>query len=265
MEIYHQDSFINPDIESLISVYIREYDIAKANISILLSKGLISYEQYNYYYNLPPDQRKIQIGCLQRDNKEINEGLKKGFAEYRKLFFESNDLTYNDILSIKKDAIFIIDKIPRNTQFDHVVFRQKNEYTSYYRYSFMYNHYEFLYLNDSIHQIENLDVKGMGSAYQLHDNYMNDFFKCIFEAAEQDVKEAINICALFLENYVNRSVESGYYREYNPNSKLLFNLSNIHSYYMDYLVDEKFKHMLDISFNRRIIEYFMSAYTKLII
>ena len=88
-QIYHQDYFINPDIESLISVYIREYDIAKANISIFLSKGLISQSEYEYYYNLPGDKRKVAIGCLQRDNEEINNAIKNGFKEYRKLFFET--------------------------------------------------------------------------------------------------------------------------------------------------------------------------------
>ena len=83
--VFEADSYVAP-IDYLISRYIREYDISKANINILLYKGLISKSKYDYFYNLPNDRRKIEVGLLQRDNDKVREGLTKGFHELRHIF-----------------------------------------------------------------------------------------------------------------------------------------------------------------------------------
>ena len=41
----------------LINRNIQEYDISKANISILLDMGCIKKEDYDHLYNLPKHQR----------------------------------------------------------------------------------------------------------------------------------------------------------------------------------------------------------------
>ena len=80
--IFDMDSYSAP-VDYLISQYIREYDMSKANINILLYYGMISKEQYQYYYDLPKKQREISIGCLQRDHMEIKDALKQGFVDMR--------------------------------------------------------------------------------------------------------------------------------------------------------------------------------------
>lgn len=253
--LYSKDSYLNPEVQYLISHIIREYDISKANISILLNEGLITQEQYNYYYYLPGKQRSIEIGWLQRDNEKIKKGLNSNFSKYRQMFFESNQIQDHDILSIKKDAIYIINKICTVKDFGHVHFIEKNTYNSFYR----YKHYEFYYLLDKVHNLEVLDIKGISKeTVYLHDNYMIDFLKFIFETIETDsIKNAIDYLTRFLYQYNNMQLESGYYRELDSLSKFRFRSSSIISYIADYLSYEDDKYKLDINYNRLFLQYLL--------
>lgn len=263
--LYQLDNYSNTNIDFIISTFIREYDISKANISILYSKGLISKSQYLYYYNLQPTQRKVAVGCLQRDNPEINKGLTEGFKEYRKLFFESNGINDGDVLAIKKDAIFLIEKKPSITEFDAVKFTPKNVYTSFYRFDYMYNHYEMYYLYDGVHEVEQLDVKGIGKAYKKHEGYMNEFLKCIFECAENgSIEEATNILSTFLDSYINRLVDYNFYREYTSAS--IFRLRDFFMMrYQADVLDPKLAEFVDDTFNRKLIETLLSYYSILLL
>lgn len=253
--MYSKDSYLNPNIQYLISNNIIEYDMKKANISILLNEGLITPEQYNYYYNLPGKRRSIEIGLLQRDNQKIKDGLNKNFSKYRELLFSHNNIQDHELLSIKKDAIFVINKRCNVTSFGHVNFVEKNNYNSFYR----YKHYEFYYLLDKIHNNEILDIKGIDKrTICLHDNYMIDFLKFLFETIETDsIKNAINYLTRFLYQYNNMQLESGYYRELDSLSKFRFRSSSIISYTSDYLSNEDDKFILDINYNRLILTYFL--------
>ena len=127
---YLRDNLLNPLYKYIISGNIREYDISKANINILSSLNIINEEQYLYYYNLPKNRRAIEVGWLQKD-KTIAKALSNGFIGYRQKFFEANEIEDHEVLSIKKDAIYIINKIPQYCKFDKVEFIPKNHYTSF--------------------------------------------------------------------------------------------------------------------------------------
>ena len=47
--LYQQTNYM-ADVDYLISTYIREYDISKANINILYKYGVINKQQYDTYY-----------------------------------------------------------------------------------------------------------------------------------------------------------------------------------------------------------------------
>ena len=256
--IYQKDSYINKEIDFLLSHFIREYDIRKANISILLSKGLITQQEFDYYASLG-DMRSIVIGKLQKKNEKIKEALTNGFYEYRQMFFEANNIQDNDVLAVKKDAIYLIDKEATYQTFDYVNFINKNTYTSYYS----YGRYEMYYGINRITGDEKLDVKGMKSSYPLHNGYMNDLLMCIFECAEVDILEAINILTTFLNNYMKREVEIQYYREYNDYSMYRLFYNGCMSYTLDN-VSERDKFMLDISYNRKLIENILSYFYRII-
>ena len=115
MNIWDNDRYIAP-YDWLISKEIQEYDISKANISILLDMNLISKKQYEYYKNLPKDKREIYIGLFLRDNPSISKSLSLGFKEARRIFIQSNDIQEQDILYIDKDSITVINKIIKYTK-----------------------------------------------------------------------------------------------------------------------------------------------------
>ena len=66
-------SFYNSNIPYLISVPIREYDISKANISVLRDANVINEEQYQYFYNAPKYIREVAIGKMQGSNPELSK------------------------------------------------------------------------------------------------------------------------------------------------------------------------------------------------
>lgn len=260
-QVYLKDTYINPDYTFILSGMIREYDIAKANVNILFSMGLLTREQADYYLNLPSLDRKIQMGYLQRDNENVKEALKKGFVHYRQLFFDANDIEDHEVLSIKKDAIYLINKIPTHTQFDNVSFIPKNIYNSYYK----FEHYEFLYYGDPVNQIERLDIKGISrSAIKLHEEYLLDFLKFIFYSAmTESIEFVIEAMSSFINDYLNLRLHSGFYRELNSNSQFRFKTNSFLSYTAEYLQEEEYVQFLDISYNLKILYTIMGYYSSI--
>ena len=57
-------------VNNIIGENIREYDISKANITMLYSANIISLEEYNRLCNVDKMERQITIGYLIKKNKE---------------------------------------------------------------------------------------------------------------------------------------------------------------------------------------------------
>lgn len=153
--LYHESAYTAP-LDYLISTYIREYDISKA-INVFLYKGLISMDQYKVYHTQDRMSRQIQIGILQRDNKHINEAITNGFKEVMELFFKANDIKDSEVLSIKKDAIYLITKFLPKQPREHRIYIKKGIYIV------LQTQEEFrvlLFLHNTTHN-EYLDVKGV--------------------------------------------------------------------------------------------------------
>ncbi len=93
------------ELPYLFNQYIREYDISKANISILAEKGAITKKIYDQLYNSDRMFRQIYIGKMIKFNDQIQEVLNEGIIEYKQKFFEINRINDNDIVSIKNDAV----------------------------------------------------------------------------------------------------------------------------------------------------------------
>ena len=70
------------------------------------------------YYNLQPEkviqklasmaksQREIAVGKLMRKDKEFSRNLEESFNKIIQEFMDANELSWDDIVSVKKDAIF---------------------------------------------------------------------------------------------------------------------------------------------------------------
>ena len=237
MKLYEKDMYIAP-INNVINHYIREYDISKANINILLYLGVIDKALYDELYYAPKQIRQIRIGYLQKD-KKIAKALSDGFKYMRSQFFSMNNLSDKDILSIKKDAIYVIDKIPNNTKISNdkntVQFVCKNTYTSWYR----INNIEFYYLLDKANNIENLDIKGISdNMIALHQNYMLRLLRYLFNLASYNrFDEACITIKGFTNSLLSGNEDMNYFRE----------LNNMSMYKTRYVIDNGYNYLSAIN------------------
>lgn len=259
-----QKSHYAARIEYIVDSTIREFDISKANISVLRDANVLSEEQYQYYMNCPRMERQIAIGKLQGSNPKISEILKSGVLNAKKIFMESNSIDDSDILYIRNDAIAIIgQKLIRNFIIsEHVTFRQSAIYTSFYR----FNSIDFLYFYDPVTNTEVLDVKGLGEGgVQLHKEFMLEFLSELFYCAQMEgIQKAIQLLQNVHQNYLKGQLSIGYYREMNPGSRFKFNasMSMYSTVYMDY-APECYKRYLDISCNDSLLRYLMRVYASI--
>lgn len=196
-------NFTNNDY-SLIKRTIREYDIKEAGYNLCKYYNLLSDNIMNKLDKLTKDERHIEIGKLQRDDSKFSKNLMIAFSNIQDEFISSNNLSQSDILSIKKDAIFVIGKVCNNIQFGNsVLFIKKNSYSSFYR----IGKYEFYYNNKN----NNLDIKGITD---LNHPLLDDF-KSIIKLYDLGNNKDLIFKKLqkFRYEYLNFDLDSEYYRE----------------------------------------------------
>lgn len=214
------------------NTYITEYDISKANINILLFYKVIDQKTYDMLYNANKKYREIYVGKMERNNPEITEIKAKGIREFRHKFFEANQLENKDILAIKNDAIYVIGKDCQYTQFDNIIFKKANVYTSYMKLGTL----EVYYGYDPISGNELIDVKGINDLkLELHRECMITHLCEVFYALQtSSVQEAIKINSALLDNMLNKCLDKGFYRTFDSRSVFIistgfsvFELTNI--------------------------------------
>lgn len=248
MNLWERDNY-TAQISVLYNVYIYEYDISKANINILHSKGIIDKQTYDYLYNAERMKRQIYIGNLQKDPK-IAQALKEGFIEYRHKLFMSNNIQDYEVLSIKKDAIYVISRRLQNTSFGLVNFIEKNWYSGFYK----IKNLELYYRYNRINNDETLDVKGINdNILVLHNNHFMSFLKDLFCTLQcNGVSTALALLKDFYMSYITRSLSIEYYREFNNTSEYRI-LGTQYSRYTIILNNPINLNILDISYNLSII------------
>ena len=238
-KLWKNDSFINQNIPYLFNQEIIEYDMKEAGFSLTKEFQLLDKKIIEKLEKYKKDKRKVELGKIQRDDKDYRDNLKQAFAYARKLFIESNDLEDHDIISIKKDALFIHKKC-KNQQFgNHIIFRPKNIYTSYIQ---LPKKMEFYY------NYEKLDVKGMNDEnIALHEDYMIKFIKSFFLKMETESEEdVIKFTRRFIDKYKRKELEVGYYRTFDYRSIIEVTTED-DVLYKDYWEDKK--EDIDISYN----------------
>lgn len=251
-------------IEYIIDTLIREFDISKANISILRDANVLTEETYQYLLTAPRMERQVYIGKLQGSNTEVTNILKNGILNAKKIFMESNGIQDSEILYIRNDAIAIIGNryIDNLAISNRVAFRESARYSSFYK----FNTIDLLYYYNPVTNTEVLDVKGLGKAgTEVHKPYMLDFLCELFYRAQiEGIKQAIPILQSFYNRYINRDLEIGYYRELNPQSyfKLDSRMSMNSSLYMDHAFNGH-KKLIDISYNDNLLRHFAKIYSSI--
>lgn len=204
-------TYLNPDIEYLFDHPIYEYDMKNAGFSIINEFHLLSQDIIRDLSKMEKMKQTIEIGKLQRDDKEFSKRLLEKFAYCRKIFLMENDIQDDEIISVKKDAFFITNKCFK-TKFGMIQFRIKNEYSSYLR--LVENHNIELYYND-----ETLDIKGIGeSGIYKHKLYMIAFINDMMGKLETHDSGVKRYLKSFIRRYKSNLLDEAYYLEFNNKS-----------------------------------------------
>jgi hypothetical protein len=154
--------------------------------------------------------RHKAIGILQRD-REFSTRLLDKFAEMRGLFVGYNNLGDNNIIAVKKDAIFTIGEC-KKTKFGGIEFAQKNRYSSYIR--FVDNHNIEIYYSNEL-----TDVKGMSeSSLNRHRFYILQFLREVIAKLEDKNSSVRRDLIKFIMDYKSMTLDETYYLEFNNKS-----------------------------------------------
>lgn len=261
MFLYEEQSYTK-QIEALISSIIYEYDISKANINVLLKRGDITQEQYDHFYSLPKQIREVTIGKLQRDFPSLKTSIKEGFKEARRDFFIANNISNDEVLSIKSDAIFIIGRPALVTEFGNIKFIHKNTYTTFLR----FHHLELYYYIDT-KGAEILDIKGIkDEVLDKHRGFFLDFVLDVLYSLENEpIEMTIAMIKSYYRRYITGQVPLESYRRFDSQS--LFNLKSIPASFGDFKIstlspDIHFNN-LDIMYNLEVIRTLYKLATKI--
>ena len=243
MEIWKRDSWLNPGIPYIFNRTIVEYDMKSAGLSLIKEFQLLPKKTIKKLDDIyDKEKRNKEIGLLERNNKELVEKKKIAFQVVREEFLKANQLEDNEIISIKKDAIFTTREVPHTTFGEYIVFQKKNQYSSYLRVG--KRKIELYYNSDKI------DVKGIGDEnVELHEDGMLAFYNTFIRKMEMEKPESVlRYLRTFIDQYKKMELPVEYYREFNAKSCYV---TKTGGEYMDYWEDQKLD--LDISYNYFIL------------
>ena len=212
MELWERDSYKTP-VKALFNHRIVEYDMKSANTSIAREFGLLPEKRIRELENLPKKDREIAVGLILRDNPGYSEKQKLGFIAARKLFFTQNEILDEEVVAIKRDAIFVMRYVNNEQVTDNIDFRMKNVYSS------------FINLGKNIeiyYNQEGLDIKGIDDEIykERHSEYFGMFLYSLIRRIESSERNSyLTYLRMMFDMYKHRQLDSGYYREFNAKSQ----------------------------------------------
>lgn len=230
----------SPITDLEINSSIVEYDIRSANTSLMRYYNMIPEKQIASLEKLTKKKREIAVGLLCQKDKEFSKKLNNAFDDIVNMFIEVNGLDEMEILSIKKDAVFVMNRKDIKTEFGPVIFIPKNRYHSFIK----INNFEF-YIND-----EKIDVKGLQNQQDKHVDGILFLIRDILNTcikSNMNHKDIQNYLSEFVLEYKKKTLDFPIYREFNQTSQYAVWLDG-EKYYFDE-IDETYIDELDISFN----------------
>ena len=194
-----------------------EYDINKANISILLQYGFISQNEFNMYSQMNKLQRQIAIGRLQQ-NPEYAKVISTGFEESRKSLIMSNDIKEDEIVSIKKDAVYTLKKLDV-IDFGNIHFTLRGLYQIFLICMGLEIYFNWDERTDSY----DIQVKGINDdKLYLHEPMISAICDILRNVQTNNIKVAMQMITQLRHKYVNFELPIEYYREFNSSSAYRF-------------------------------------------
>lgn len=210
MSILERDNWTDKSIDFMISD-IMEYDMKRGGLSIIKTDNLLPSHIIDRLESKEKRAADKEIGVMQKTDKNLKEGLLNGFRKYRLEFGALNELQDEDIISVKKDAIFTKKYCPYTRVRDNIIFVEKNHYEAFLR----LNGCEFYWGPD-----HKLDVKGIhDNQIRLHEKYMLDFiWNFLRYLCNYDADGARKYIVHFIDEYKCKQLPIEYYREFNTKS-----------------------------------------------
>lgn len=239
-QLWERHNYTNHEIEILINSEIVEYDIKSAGLSLAKEYKYLSEKTIEKLEKMNKADRNRRMGILKISDKQLSKNENNALVEARKLFIKSNNLSVENIIAIKKDAIFVTHRC-NNRKFGNIEFVPKNKYTSYIE----INKLEF-YFNSN-----RLDIKGIDDVMlEKHDNYMLNFFKTYLSLLESGNESQLkDYITNFVYRYKTKLLDLGYYREFNASSSYrLKDMIENNIYGIDTINSSSFED-IDISYN----------------
>ena len=238
-------------VKYYINTYIREYDLSKANINALLYQGRIDKSQYNIFYNMDKKQREITIGKMIAKDRTFYQDIQSGIKEAKRKLFLTNDIEDLDIVSIKNDAVFIVGKYLKETEFPPFTFIIKNEYNIFLQLQELE-----IYYSDSVDNNGyniNIDVKGIGdNNLLLHQNGMLDLICEVCRRLQREsIDETMSYVSMMYSKFINRELGKEYYRNFDSFS--MYIIPTFMQFVQVPDISEDMKYAVDINRNLSIM------------
>lgn len=233
----------NPDILYLKNCKITEWDIKSAGLSVLKFRKLLPDDELKNLEALPKNKRTYKEGMLQKKNPKIAEEIVETLEKVRQYFAAVNNIYINDVLSIKKDAIFLINKTPQITKIkEFFEFRQKGVFTSYIRIDnkeFLYNTYSGEY-----------SVKGFSEDILKFQEkfFIGDILNFLKLSEKVRPENLYKIMSSYREKYLNRKLPKETYRE------MISGKFRMNNYLMDEIDDDMIN---DIDISQNYLQFFV--------
>ncbi len=225
----------------------------EAGLTVIRADGLLPPGEIDFLERLPKSERSIAVGKLSgersrgREGPSLSELITRGIQLRVEAMLEANGIGTSDILSVKRDAVFVMGRPPSRLSFeDGTVFRIKNTYTSYARLGRVE-----LYC---VPRWKRWDVKGIGEERRsLHSEFTVQLamdFLGMWQAGE--TKEAAATLQQFRGDYVGLRLPVGFYREFNAGSAFCIRAGGSR-FLVDYAGEDFPRSDLDIVFNLRSV------------
>jgi hypothetical protein len=211
--------YINKSIKYLINKRIYEYDIQSAGLTVLKNKNIITEDTYNLWKTKPKSWVQYYIGS--RLGK-LQDDIFKTEAEIVSKFIDINEIQDSNIISRKRDAVFIFNTTISTTTIDGYSFKLKNTYTSYFK----LENFELYYHSDK----DFLDIKGLDISCITHHKLLPYIKKCIMLLERLDqgfmqYREVYGYIHNLRNEYCNFTLPLDCYREINKDN--LFTIYDI--------------------------------------
>lgn len=208
-----------------VSSDIVEWDIRRAGLNLIKENSLLSDKKIGELSQLEKEECDKTIGKLQIKDKEFSKNLEQAFTDIMNLFIKENDLDAEyDVLAIKKDACFVINKkISKCTFGDHIRFVPKNKYHAY----LYLKPFEFYFRRDGSIDLKGLcrDKKERSRIMKLHEDGILNLIQnviCVAEATQMNQAKINQLLHSFVDMYKKRELDFDYYREFTIQSEFRY-------------------------------------------